>query len=229
MLQERLSVLNVAFASRRGAPARHFDRELWARRGTERWPRVAGVGIAAARLRSGARLVLLLLLLLPRRQLRKGGGRAGRAVERSSSEPRGVVPLGRAMRRAPNAHGLEEVMSEQLGGGGAERRVGLEAAQREVLAVVREVLRDVRVHLVVADAEHGGLSAAEFDERRLAGGALDEHAAEAPDVRLHAVPVHALVDHLRRHVLQRACNVQHILILIRSNAVTNECTKVLQY
>ena len=112
------------------------------------------------------------------------------------------------MRSAPDGNWFEEAVGEQLDGGGALRRVRLEAAQHEVLAVVRQVHGNVGVHLVVANTKHGGLPAAQLDERRLARRALDEHAAEAPDVRLHPVPVHARVDHLWRHVLQRACSVE---------------------
>ena len=51
--------------------------------------------------------------------------------------------------------------------------------------------------------EHGGLWRAELDEGRLARGHLDDGAAQRPDVGGRAVAALALVDHLRRHVLQQ--------------------------
>lgn len=59
--------------------------------------------------------------------------------------------------------------------------------------------------------EHHCLWFTELMERRLAGGHLNDGAAQGPDISRGTIPTRALIDNLRCHVLQRACweKIQH--------------------
>ncbi len=74
----------------------------------------------------------------------------------------------------------DEIIFKQLSRGRSLFRIRLETPENKLLRFLRQLGRDLRMHFVEADLEHGGLRRAQLDEGRLPGRHLNNRAAQRP-------------------------------------------------